>query len=193
MAETIRIGRLRPGDLGAIRRGLAELGAETLYRRFLRVVPADRVDLAWTSELDGPRHVAYGACAAATGDPLGLARAVVVADRAELAVTVIDRWQGQRVGTRLSLVLLSDLRSRGVGLVVATVAYENRAAMAVCRRLGARSAGPVEAGVVEMQLALARDHRRTTRASGANSARRRAPESNGLRTTGLTSAGPIRS
>lgn len=148
------VRRLTSIDLPLIQQGLLGVSPETLYRRFLGVVRAPEVDLRWVSELAGPRHVAYGACLATTGEPLGLARAVIAGERAELAVTVVDRWQGNRVGSELALALISDLRTRGVAIVFATVSLQNRRAVALFRRLGARRTGPIEGGVMEMRAAL---------------------------------------
>jgi ribosomal protein S18 acetylase RimI-like enzyme len=76
---------------------------------------------------------------------------------------VVDRWQGNRVGTALALALLTDLRARGVTCVVGTVFLDNRPAVALFRRFGARRIGPIEGGVMEMRAVLPRG---PTRARG---------------------------
>jgi RimJ/RimL family protein N-acetyltransferase len=147
----MRVRRLWPGDLALVERGLARLGPDTLYRRFLAGKRAADVDLAWVAELGGSRHLAYGACLAATGEPLGVARAVIAGEQAELAVTVVDRWQGHGVGTELAGAVMADLRARGTEVALGTVSLENRRALALSRRLGARRSGPVDGGVTEMR------------------------------------------
>ena len=153
-APVLRLRLLRASDLPFVQRVLAELSAETLHRRFLGTVTAERVDLSWVAQLGGVRHVAVGACLSATGEPLGVARAVVAGDWAELAVTVVDRWQGRRVGTRLAQALAAELRSRGVRVVVGTLSVENRPAVALLHGLGARRSTPIEAGIIEMRAKL---------------------------------------
>jgi GNAT superfamily N-acetyltransferase len=153
-AQALEVRRLRPSDRPRIEDELSRLSRDTLYRRFLRLVDASDVDVSWVQELDGPRHVAFGACLRATGEPLGLARAVVTGDEAEVAVTVIDRWQSRRVGTRLAQTLEQHLRAQGTAVMVATILAENRTAIALLRGLGARRSGPIEDGVIEMRLEL---------------------------------------
>jgi GNAT superfamily N-acetyltransferase len=153
-AVASRVRMLGPADLALVEQGVAQLSAETLYRRFWRVVRPPDVDLSWVAELAGPAHVAFGACHAGTGEPLGVARAVITGDRAEIAVTVVDRWQRRRIGTRLGLALRAELERRGTSVLTAEVMLENRAAIALLHTLGARVAGPIADGAVEMRAVL---------------------------------------
>jgi RimJ/RimL family protein N-acetyltransferase len=118
------------------------------------VVRGPEVDLSWVDELAGPTHVAFVACHPLTGEPLGLARAVLQDDWAEIATTVVDRWQGQRIGTRLAQALAHELAERGTSVLVGTVAVDNPAAVALMRGLGARRVGPIESGTMEMRASL---------------------------------------
>ena len=101
------------------------LSPTSRLRRFFgpvpRLTPGVRRALA---AVDGERHLAVAAFAG--DDPIGIARLVGEgAGRAELAVEVVDRWQGQGVGTRLVRAVLARGRDLGVVTVVADVLAEN--------------------------------------------------------------------
>jgi RimJ/RimL family protein N-acetyltransferase len=109
------------------------LSADSRVLRFLgpvpELVPAVRHALA---AVDGRRHLAVAAFAG--GRPIGIARLVGEGPgRAELAVEVVDDWQGRGVGSRLVRAVLDRGRAVGVTTVVADVLAENAAA----RRLAA--------------------------------------------------------
>jgi RimJ/RimL family protein N-acetyltransferase len=139
--DELRVRRLRPADrpfVEAVGRGLS---AESLRLRFGRPsLPPER-HLGWIHELDGPQHVAYGVSEARTGRPIALARYVLDVDRpgeADIAVAVIDEWQGRGVG-RIALAAL-HAHGRGVGVTVARalVRSDNPRALALAHSLGAR-------------------------------------------------------
>jgi RimJ/RimL family protein N-acetyltransferase len=71
----------------------------------------------------------------------------------EIAVTIVDEWQGRGLGTEL-LSRLSDLaRQAGIRRFTALVATENAASAGLLRNLGACLAGRGP-GTVEYELAL---------------------------------------
>src|SRR4051812_47699518 len=98
----ISIRQLEPADRALVAEGFESLSPATVIARFLGPVKARLSLFAWVDELDGHDRIALGATHADTGEPLGLARFVRVGeDGAELAVTVVDGWQGRGVGTAL--------------------------------------------------------------------------------------------
>ena len=84
--------------------------------------------------VDGHRHVALAAFAGA--EPVGIVR-IIGQDhcRAELAVEVVDAWQGRGVGTRLLAAARDRAAQLGHCALVAEVLAENTAMRAVLRRV----------------------------------------------------------
>ena len=101
-------------------------------------------------------HEAIGALSTADKRGVGIARYVRDADApqaAEIAVTVVDDWQGRGLGTELLSRLSDRAGQAGIHRFTALVAAENVAATWLARKLGACLAdrGP---GTVEHEVAL---------------------------------------
>jgi GNAT superfamily N-acetyltransferase len=77
--------------------------------------------------VDGRRHLAVAAFAAGPGGrPIGIARLVGLGLRdAELAIEVVDGWQGCGVGRRLLTAVAARGREEGYSRLVADVLTEN--------------------------------------------------------------------
>ena len=107
--------------------------------------------------VDHRDHEALGALDHVRGGGVGIAR--YVRDRedpyaAEIAVTVIDGWQGRGLGTEL-LARLSERACReGIRRFTAAVAADNAAMTGLLRNLGAEVVGR-EFGTLEYEVALA--------------------------------------
>jgi RimJ/RimL family protein N-acetyltransferase len=158
-SDELSVRRLRPADrrfVEAVGRGMS---AESLRLRFGRAsLPTER-HLRWMDGLDGPQHVAYGLSEARTGRPIALARYVLDLDRpgeAEIALAVVDEWQGRGVGRVALAVLRAHARSAGVEVARAFVRSENQRALALARGLGARRVHASH-GTVEFVVDVARD------------------------------------
>jgi len=81
---------------------------------------------AQLAAVDGRRHMALGAFVGP--EPVGIARLIVVGPgRADLAVEVVDAWQGNGIGARLVREVVALGRERGITEVVAEVLAENTA------------------------------------------------------------------
>src|SRR4051794_36588325 len=105
-----------------------------------RAVQRAASDLAWLDALDGRDAVAYGACHRASDSPVGVARYIGDGCRgAEVAMTVIDRWQGQGIGAWFLERLAAHASRAGLCTLSASIMVENRAAIAVMRRIGGRA------------------------------------------------------
>jgi RimJ/RimL family protein N-acetyltransferase len=79
------------------------------------------------SAVDGYRHVAVAAFAGR--EPVGIARLIALGERrAEVAVEVIDMWQGRGIGTRLLRAVTERGRTLGHTEIVADVLADNLAA-----------------------------------------------------------------
>jgi L-amino acid N-acyltransferase YncA len=148
--------RVRPvvaADRSRLEAALEALGPESRQRRFGRVaIPPDEA-LRWIGELDGCSRYALCACHADTGEALAVARYVRAPGApatAEIAVTVVDAWQGRRIGTLLARRLAAHARRCGIAELLAEIGADNVRAIRLMRGLGAPRA-TARWGVVEMR------------------------------------------
>jgi GNAT superfamily N-acetyltransferase len=128
----IVIRPIRPDDKGAIQDGFERLSPESRYRRFF--APLEELsgrDLRYLTEVDHRDHEALIAFDRPTGTPVGVARYIRSDDpaEAEVAVTVVDDWQGRGAATALLEGLVERARDEGVERFVALVLSENRDAL----------------------------------------------------------------
>lgn len=135
----VRLRYLDRGDTATIDRLFAGLSPASRHARFHapvhRLSDRFRVGLA---AVDGRDHVAVVAHAKAKGrwwEPVGIARFVrQSAGGAEVAIAVVDAWQGRGVGERL----LGELRRVGLALEVdhfsGTVLRSSEPALRLLRR-----------------------------------------------------------
>ena len=133
----------------ALREGYESLSAESRDHRFLASVPhlTDSMLDHLVDEVDGIDHVALAFVVLDEknlGTPVGVARMIRYQDRpseADLAVTVIDPWQGRGVATALLAELVRE-RPVGVNRINTIVAADNAASLAMLRRLGRTTTTP---------------------------------------------------
>jgi GNAT superfamily N-acetyltransferase len=131
----VRIRKLGAGDGDVMEAVFAGLSARSRYLRFHGPVaalsPAVRRSL---NDLDDRTHVALAAFV--HDRPVGIVRIIALGEeRAELAVEVVDRWQGRGVGTRLLWAARERAAELGHRELVAEVLAENTAVQAVLRRV----------------------------------------------------------
>ncbi len=96
--------------------GLTELSPESVYTRFGQGRGSlSESELDYLANVDLKDHVAWGA--AVDGEGAGVGRYIVTEDRscADIAVTVLDRFQQRGVGTLLFRALAAVGRADGVG------------------------------------------------------------------------------
>ena len=137
------IWELLPKDREALRDGYEHLSEETRFHRFLTGVPHLTPALLdhLVDEVDGVDHIALVLVVLddnGVGVPVGVARIIRYPDRpseADLAVTILDEWQGRRAATALVDELIRR-RPSGVTRIVTTIAADNEASLAMLRRLG---------------------------------------------------------
>jgi RimJ/RimL family protein N-acetyltransferase len=90
-----------------------------------------------------------------SGEPIGIARYVREQDgAAEVAFEVVDAWQGRGIGTRLVGELACRAARDGIRRFHATVAGENRAALALLKRLGTIERRTWEGGTLVLTVRL---------------------------------------
>lgn len=160
---------LLPANREALEQEYEHLSAKTRFGRFLAVVPelSDKMLDHLVDEVDGIDHVAL-VLLILTEDgtelPLGLARIIRYPNdptAADMAVTVVDDWQGRGVATALLEVLMRQ-RPKGVERIVTVINADNAASLAMLRRLGDVQVSQPEAGTedVVVELPGAADSRR---------------------------------
>ena len=100
----VRIRQCRRTDRDLLVRGFERLSPESRYRRFLTPMhELDQKTLRYLTDLDHRDHEAMFALDE-SGEGVGVARYVrsaVRPDTAEVAVAVVDAWQGRGLGTLL--------------------------------------------------------------------------------------------
>jgi RimJ/RimL family protein N-acetyltransferase len=115
-------------------------------------------ELRYLTDVDHHDHEALGAVDQADGRGVGVARYVRDAEdphAAEIAVTVVDDWQGRGLGTELLARLSDRARQAGIRRFTATVAYGNTAMTGLLQNMGAELAGHGP-GTVDYVVALDR-------------------------------------
>lgn len=153
---------LVPANRDALRSEYAHLSAETRFGRFLAAVPelTDTMLEHLVDDVDGSDHVALVLLVTTpegTELPLGLARILRYPDdptAADVAVTVVDDWQGRGVATALLDVLMRH-RPPGVQRIDTVVNAGNRASLAMLRRLGDVEVDSPESGAQRVVVELA--------------------------------------
>jgi GNAT superfamily N-acetyltransferase len=141
-----------PDDRQYLVEGLAEMSMESRFSRFgqgRQNLTAGEWD--YLSEVDQHRHVAW--VAVVEGNGAGVGRYIVGPECAEVAITVLDRYQGRGVGTALFVALVAVARADGVAELCFEVLPTNRK---VLEALAGVHAEVVESGgLVEGRVAVA--------------------------------------
>jgi nucleotide-binding universal stress UspA family protein/RimJ/RimL family protein N-acetyltransferase len=129
---------IAPDDRDLILAAFDRLSPESRYRRFFTNVGSlsDR-DLDYLTDVDHHRHEALLALDEGGREGIGVARFILTDEaQAELAVTVVDDWQGRGVGGLLLDALADRAREEGIRRFTATVLTDNDQARALISRLG---------------------------------------------------------
>lgn len=136
----IHIRPIAPSDTEALHRAFEKLSPESRYRRFFAFVKdLSPSRLAYFTNVD---HHDHEALIATTDDPeeiVGVVRYVRLADdpsAAEVAMTVIDSWQGRGVASALLATLADCARREGIARLVAICLPDNHDAIEVLEALG---------------------------------------------------------
>lgn len=144
-------------DKDLLRAAFDRLGPESRYRRFLSPMPAltDSM-LRYLTDLDHHDREALVALDPGSREAVGIARYVRTspADVAEVAVTVVDDWQGRGVGTMLLELLAGRAREEGVSRFSALVLATNADVIDLLRRLGSMRVVGQEGAFVELEAEL---------------------------------------
>jgi GNAT superfamily N-acetyltransferase len=154
----MQIRQLHPADRNLVEAGFRGLSVASIRARFLGLVKMSPRLFTWVDELDGRERIAVGASHAFSGAPLGIARCVRDPrdpTRADVAATVLDRWQGRGVGKALVAELAQRAAAEGVTTFDATVFADNRAARRLATSLGDACAKSTGRGVTSLEVRIA--------------------------------------
>jgi ribosomal protein S18 acetylase RimI-like enzyme len=132
---TLVVRPLRDGDVETVLAVFDRLSDDSRRARFHGPKPRLTVaDLDQLSRVDESHHalVAY-----VDGDPrpVAIARLVRAGSSAEIAFAVADDYQQRGIGAALTAELVADARAAGAREITALVAHDNRAAVALLRRV----------------------------------------------------------
>jgi RimJ/RimL family protein N-acetyltransferase len=153
----VLIRPVQSADAPLLADGFARLSATSRWMRFLtpkkELSPAE---LRFLTDLDHHDHEALGALDHREGRGVGVARYVRQADdswSADVAVTIIDEWQGRGLGTELLARLSDRAREENIQRFTALVAAENVAVGGLLRNARARLVGR-ESDTLEYEISL---------------------------------------
>lgn len=159
----VHIRAIRPDDKPILSEGMHHLSNDSLYSRFfVHKEQLTEEELAYFTELDFARHVGLLA-SVVEGDserPAGVGRYIMTsagakAPVAELAVTVVEEYQGLGIATLLLKHLIQIARSKGIVELTGCVLRENERMLRVLRNSGLPMKQVLnEGGVLEISLSL---------------------------------------
>lgn len=157
-AEVI-VRPVEPADREAIRASFELMGPESRYRRFLSpVAELTGSQLDYLTRVDHHDHEALVAIADGVG--VGVARYVRLehdGPRAEVAVAVIDDWQGRGLGSALLDRVSRRAREDGIEIFTAAVLAENHTVVELLSRLGSTTTSHSGAGQMDLEIELEGD------------------------------------
>jgi RimJ/RimL family protein N-acetyltransferase len=135
----VLIRQVQSADAPLLADGFARLSATSRWMRFLtpkkELSPAE---LSYLTDVDHHNHEALGALDHGDGRGVGIARYIRHADdpyAADIAVTIVDDWQGRGLGTELLAQLSDRARQEGIHRFTALVAAENVAVAGLLRNV----------------------------------------------------------
>jgi RimJ/RimL family protein N-acetyltransferase len=139
--SAVLIRPVRRADAALLADGFARLSTRSRRLRFLSPKKElSSAELGYFTDVDHHDHEALGALDHADGRGVGIARYIRDAadpQAAEIAVTVIDDWQGRGLGTELVAQLSQRARSEGIRRFTALVAADNPAMARLLRNVRA--------------------------------------------------------
>ena len=154
--SAVAIRPIAPDDKERLRAAFHRLSPESRRRRFM--APANELsdeDLRYLTEVDHHRHEALVATDPDSGAILGVARWVRQPGRrevAELAVAVVDDWQGRGMGTELVTRANARAREEGIERYHAIVSTDNVQVIEALERHGAVRRGKSdEPGAIDFE------------------------------------------
>jgi GNAT superfamily N-acetyltransferase len=150
---------IEPADREAIRRSFEQMGPDSRYKRFLS--PLEDLTESQLDYLTLVDHHDHEALVALDGDVgVGVARYVRLEHdgaRAEVAVAVIDDWQGRGLGSVLLDRVARRAREDGIAVFTAAVLTDNQTVIDLLGRLGSTTTAPGGPGQIDLEIELEGD------------------------------------
>ncbi len=141
------IRSIRPSDEEQMRKGIAQLSLESRYLRFFTAqpMPSDRV-IEKLVDVDGHRHIAWGAILSDAEDNPAIGAVHVIRDdelsqTGEFSVAIVDAFHGLGLARMLIAVLLLNCRIEGITSLEVQILSQNRAAINLVNSLGGKKCG----------------------------------------------------
>jgi RimJ/RimL family protein N-acetyltransferase len=153
----ITIRELRPSDHRAFTFTFGRLSDRSRYQRYLTPKPSlSARDLSHLMNVDHWHHEALIAYSPPPRAPIGIARYVRLDefDSAELAIEVVDDWQGRGVGTALLAALQERALRAGILHFSVSMLRDNLGARALAAQLGRPTAAAASGSLVELVFDL---------------------------------------
>ncbi|HEY3215940.1 MAG TPA: GNAT family N-acetyltransferase [Candidatus Eisenbacteria bacterium] len=153
---------IRPEDKGRLMEGFERLSPESRYQRFMAAVAGlSESQLRRFTEIDYADHMAWIALDPSTPDQpaVGVARYIRLPGQpavAEVAVTVLDDYQGRGLGTLLLGLVSRSAAQQGIATFRAYALETNSAMIRILRDLGA-AVRREDTGVLRLDVPVPRD------------------------------------
>jgi RimJ/RimL family protein N-acetyltransferase len=154
----VLIRQVQRADAPLLADGFARLSTKSRQMRFL--TPKKELspsELRYLTDIDHHDHEALGALSHPQGRGVGIARYIRNAQdpqAADIAVTIVDDWQGRGLGTELLAQLSDRARQEGIRRFTALVAADNAAVLGLLSNANASLVGR-EFGTLEYEIPLA--------------------------------------
>ncbi|MEQ9315453.1 MAG: GNAT family N-acetyltransferase [Henriciella sp.] len=152
---------LRPlvdADAPALEAAIARFSNRSRYLRFFNGAPTlPPMVMRKLTEVDGILHLAWVAVDENTGEVIGAVHAMredASDETGELAMGLVDEWQGKGIARLLIALLAADAQARGMTGFKADVLWENRKGRALVAALEAEATGS-DNGVAHYRIDIA--------------------------------------
>jgi GNAT superfamily N-acetyltransferase len=137
--QLIAVRPITVADGPALRREFEQLSARSRMQRFLSLKgQLSDAEVRYLTDVDHVSHEALVATMRVTHRPLGIARWIRDRDdpcAADIAMTIVDAWQGLGIGTGLAQHLVDSAVAAGIERFTADVLTDNAGARRLVRGL----------------------------------------------------------
>ncbi len=137
----VLIRQVQSADAALLADGFARLSTKSRQLRFLTPKKElSAAELRYLTDIDHHDHEALGALSHPEGQGVGIARYFRDAEdpqAADIAVTIVDDWQGRGLGTELLDQLSDRARKEGIRRFNALVSADNEAVLGLLSNAGA--------------------------------------------------------
>ncbi|MDZ7732881.1 MAG: GNAT family N-acetyltransferase [Acidimicrobiia bacterium] len=157
--ERVLLRPIQPDDKAELQRGFERLSRESRYKRFFSAVSRlTEKQLAYFTEIDYHDHFAWVALVTDREEARGVAvgRYIRLRDEpeaAEIALAVVDEYQGRGLGRHLLEALVETAYANGIRRIVGHVLADNRPMLALLEQAGG-TASFEEPGLFRLDVEL---------------------------------------